>query len=160
MTTAAAESFSSPSWPPRAPDDTGACGQAWRSRFEPGPENPPDWGASLAQWAVTTREGQYVVNLIHLRDIPGVRPAKIVVPGATHELLVGIPELFVHVPDHPARLGLLLATVQVNQPSDAEAQKLAHYVVHRMIGHGDHPVLVVMAIAKGVVRPACTGEPS
>lgn len=55
--------------------------------------NRPDQQATLAAWLINA-PGQspawsdYMVGIIHLRDIPGVKPASINRPGATHELLI------------------------------------------------------------------------
>lgn len=53
----------------------------------------PDWQASLATWFLncpgqSAAWDRYVLYVIHLRPIPGVKPAVIRVPGATHEILL------------------------------------------------------------------------
>lgn len=147
-------------WPPRAPDDSGMAGVAWCSRWELRAEDPIDWTATVARWVVTTALGQMLVNMIHLRPIEGQsRPPSIHLEGATHELVVLLPKAFVHEPDALIDHGPMIVTVQINLGDDAAAQKLAHFVVHRMVGHGDHPVAVASMLARGV-KPACPGPAS
>lgn len=148
------------SWPPRAPDDIDVAGVAWRSRWEWRDGDPPDWSACVARWVVTTAIGQLLVDAVHLRPIEGQsRPAVVKLEGATHELAVLLPKAYVHDPDVLIEAGAMVVTVQVNQGNDAAAQKLAHYVVHRLIAHGDHPLGVAMMLARGV-KPVCSGAAS
>lgn len=75
----------------RAADVEGRGGRgAW---IVPIPDDgPPDWKATLAGWFVHAPGAHpawswWYVGVIHLRDIPGVRPAIIRRPGATHEVM-------------------------------------------------------------------------
>lgn len=53
----------------------------------------PDWNGHVAGWIVEAPWANvmwhsYLVSVIHLRPIPGVRPPVIHLPGATHEMMV------------------------------------------------------------------------
>lgn len=82
------------------PTIVGAHGEAWeinleRSRsFHP---NDPDTTVALwlvyAPWAHSLW-AYYLIGAIHLRGTPGLKPAKVNLPGATHEAIV-----FALVPD-------------------------------------------------------------
>jgi hypothetical protein len=53
----------------------------------------PDHGGSVAQWILrcpgqTPAWDTYVVSTVHLRDIPGVPPAVLNIPGASHEFSI------------------------------------------------------------------------
>lgn len=157
MTPAEQHDAAVPAWPPRAPDDAGWSGVAWLTRWEWKPGDPVDWTATLARWVVqTATPGQLLVDMIHLRPIEGASRAPVIrSEGATHELIVSWPREYLHDPDGIATAGPQIINAQVCLASDADAQKLAHWVVHRLIAHGEGPVQVAMLLANGV-RPACS----
>jgi hypothetical protein len=79
----------------RAPDLVGVHGRAWKHDIEAvarrygGP--PP--AITVASWIVEARYAHpvwhsYMVGCVALRDVPGVPPATIHLPGATHEVMV------------------------------------------------------------------------
>jgi hypothetical protein len=84
------------------PTLSGAFGRAWRwERFT---GRTPDQAATLALWVLNCPGAHpfwswWVVSVIHLREISGVRPATITRPGATHELIVGALNPDKPVPD-------------------------------------------------------------
>lgn len=72
------------------PDITGAAGRAWLYSRLP---DRPDVTATIRSWIVEAPAAHplwhsYFIGVIHLRDIPGVVPATILLPGATHEVFV------------------------------------------------------------------------
>jgi len=83
-----------------APTLSGPYGRAWEvdldhlhaMRVQRG-ENPPPRGAEVCNWVVHAPQSHpywpvVVISCITLRDIPGVPPAVISLPGATHEVYV------------------------------------------------------------------------
>lgn len=76
----------------RKADVTGANGwQGWRVSL-PETLSRPDQAATIGSWLLECPGAhafwsRWGVSMIHLRDIPGVKPAYIRVPGATHELM-------------------------------------------------------------------------
>lgn len=73
------------------PTITGASGSAWMAAITP--ELKAGWPAGLDTWLLHCPAAHpfwswYVMTACSLRDIPGMRPAQIRTPGATHELLV------------------------------------------------------------------------
>jgi len=81
----------------------------------------------------------WMTSVIHLRDIPGVPPAKIIVPGATHEILcVTInPERCPDPdPEHTEDFHYLRPidqAVQFIAPSDAAATAVLAALVNRIV---------------------------
>lgn len=76
----------------RAPDFTGPHGRAWSAPL-PDERATADEDATVAMWVVEAEWAHpawhsYVIALIHLRPIAGVRPPIIHLPGATHEMMV------------------------------------------------------------------------
>lgn len=71
----------------------GPCGRADLVDLSPHAATRPDWAATMATWFLTC-PGQspawscYGLSTIHLREMPGVRPAVIHTLGATHEVLL------------------------------------------------------------------------
>lgn len=78
----------------REPDFEGPGGAAWRIAIPPEERAAkPDYQASLGMWHLHCPGAHplwtwYVVTLIHLRDIPGVAPAKKHYPEAAYEFIV------------------------------------------------------------------------
>lgn len=78
----------------RAPDYHGLTNiKAWRlPNLTP---QKPDHTATLATFLIESPEGMFhafwnrwALNVVHLRDIPGVKPATIYELGATHEIMI------------------------------------------------------------------------
>lgn len=71
----------------------GACGTATRLEYALEAHDPPDARGTVTAWWLDC-PGQspfwhvYLLSVVHLRPLDGVRPAVIGVPGATHELVV------------------------------------------------------------------------
>lgn len=78
----------------RAPDLTGAFGAAWQLPVAPlGQRRRADLGATIAGWLLNAPQAHplwtyYLVSVIHLHAIAGVKPPFIRTPGATHELII------------------------------------------------------------------------
>ncbi len=76
------------------PDEIGNRGRAWRARLpDPGQRSKTDTDGTVAAWLVHAPAAHpfwswYLVSVIHLRPIAGVKPAVITKPGATHELMI------------------------------------------------------------------------
>ena len=72
---------------------SGPAGTATELNWKRERRDPPDWTATLAGWFLNC-PGQspawehYLLSIIHLRPIEGVKPAVVNVPGATHEILM------------------------------------------------------------------------
>jgi hypothetical protein len=65
----------------------------WEARYIPRPEDLLDWSASLGRWVMHIPDAHplwswFVADMIHLRDIPGVKPAHKRVPDAGHEFMI------------------------------------------------------------------------
>lgn len=75
----------------REPDLVGAAGRAWRIALTP--EARAQWPAAIDAF-IFHAPGQaaawsaFYVSAIHLRDVPGIPPAHLEFPGATHEIAV------------------------------------------------------------------------
>lgn len=74
----------------RTPDLTGPGGEAWRITLRP--QTPAETGG-VAVWLVHAPHAHafwsyYAMSVVHLRPIPGVKPAHRVHDDVTHELLV------------------------------------------------------------------------
>lgn len=75
------------------PTEVGLYGRAWLTKHTSGQTPKPDWDASLAQWQLNVPKAHpfwswWLVNLVHLRPIEGVRPAHKKYPEAEYEFLV------------------------------------------------------------------------
>lgn len=76
------------------PTVMGRAGKAWKVSVGYDPKtDPPDWSGCLAQWQVNATcyhpmWSWWLVQLIHLRPIAGVKDPVIRLPGATHELVI------------------------------------------------------------------------
>lgn len=120
----------------REPDKKGSSAEAWKL---PSPRKlaTKDQEATLAVWLV---QGpfhpiwdKWLVSMIHLRDIPGVRPAE-KKPGMTHEIvMVAVhPTADVSVDEPPNSVPLLEPVDQVIQfaaATDEMAQQVFEEVI-------------------------------
>jgi hypothetical protein len=75
----------------RAPDFKGAAGDGWRVARPAGGE--ASWAATLASWIVNVVGAHpwwtwWQVSVVHLRDLPGVRPAHKRYPEAEYEFMI------------------------------------------------------------------------
>jgi hypothetical protein len=83
----------------REPDVTGPAGKAW---IMTAAASQPDHQAHLESWLLQVPGAHplwqhWVMALVHLRDVPGVKPAHRQYPEAEHELLILSLD-----PGHPA----------------------------------------------------------
>lgn len=75
----------------REPDENGVVGRAWKMKRPEG--GPPDWQLNVTTWIVN-RPGAHpfwsywMVAVISLEPMPGVRPAHKQYPEATHEFII------------------------------------------------------------------------
>jgi hypothetical protein len=89
---------------------TGPYGEA-RLAPKPDPKTTrPDWAATIGSWVVhapghSPAWCHFTISMIHLRDIPGVRPANKQYPKAEYELIVAALD-----PNHPIDFDNLNAT--------------------------------------------------
>lgn len=138
------------------PTTEGATGAAWEV---PNPTAEvlairPDWTGCLGTWvvhpAVTPMPWHhYVVSVIHLRPIPGVRPAHIRRPGATHEMIIvaldpsAAPMPLTPMTDPDAYAGSHLSppnlTHQLVGATDEQARWLLRTLVDAIVGKGINP---------------------
>lgn len=93
----------------------------------------PDQAATLATWWLecpgqSPAWSHYVLSIIHLRPIPGVKPAHVRVPGATHEvMLLALDPAKEPRPDDTATWSFLRPhnlMEQVQLPGDTEAVEM------------------------------------
>lgn len=93
----------------------------------------PDWSATVSLWFITA-PGQspawdkYLLSVVHLRDVPDVPPAKVNVPGATHEVMLRALDPTKHPTPLNADTWKHLIPInfveQVQLPDDAAAKEL------------------------------------
>ena len=112
----------------RSPDVVGTVGRAWEVRVQKR-ETPPDWGGSLGTWILHVPWAHpawsyYCLGVIHLRPIPGVRPAQIRVEGASHEFMIHAFD-----PDSPHSPPSPDISDETTWPSFLQPIDLAHQVV-------------------------------
>lgn len=138
---------------PTEPDMSGPHGDAWEIAKERGlfPNAPPDWAACLGEWIVRAPGANpmwswWSVTVIHLRDIPGVPPATVRVPGATHE--IGILTLDPAYPLPDAQGNPQGHPMRILQPADMIYQFKATDDAAREIGS-----LAALAICNGRMTP-------
>lgn len=130
----------------RNPDITGPLGRAWRVAPETQHERP-DTTATLAQWLLTVPAAHpvwhsYALAVVHLRDIPGVKPAVKQTPDATHEVILFAlnPEKDLPDPDdgrfRPALLTPANLVEQVQALTDEQAVAIAEGLARAFVlGH-------------------------
>lgn len=77
------------------PDALRAPWRAWDVKLMPQPPGPwdPAWDAAIGQWLIHAPGSHplwswYVMHGVHLRPIPGVRPAKLHRPTSSHEFII------------------------------------------------------------------------
>lgn len=135
------------------PDLSGPFGKAWRVTMPPlGQRRKPDFDATVDMFLVQRRAAHpvwdhWLVSLVHLRPMAGVRPAHVTVAGATHELMIvalnpefQLPPLDCRSPLWaPKYLTPIDVTEQFPCPDDAFAQ---HFLE-----------LSVTAIVNGYISP-------
>ena len=124
----------------REPDFKGEGTAAWLLT----PENTtPDHEASISSWLLTgpfhPAWNQWVLTMIHLRDIPGVKPATIKREGATHEVVIMSVD-----PKHPVTEAIAQAGMckyltppdlmhQFECPDDATADRIAMLMARAVV---------------------------
>lgn len=117
-------------------------GVAYRVVRELEDGDPMDWQASLACWFLFC-PGQspawhcYLFDIVHLRDIEGVAPATIDVPGATHQVFLAAlnPELDPSPlkPDTWQHLTPINVSEQIELPGDEAAATLGEHCVKAVL---------------------------
>lgn len=143
-----------PALPPRyagttiadPPTFTGRGGTAWRLRLAPlGDRARPDWDATVDAFILRVPEAHpfwdhWLVSLIHLRPIAGVKPATIRLTGATHELLImaldpecALPGLDVDASFHPRWLSPIDVVEQFQATDDAVAAQIFELAVRVIV---------------------------
>lgn len=75
----------------RTPDATGTAGRGWRVTRPAGGEKA--WAATIDSWLVNVPGAHpfwswWQVSVVHLRDLPGVPPAKRRYPDAEYEFMI------------------------------------------------------------------------
>lgn len=135
----------------RPPDKEGQFGRAWKVRPPSG--GPPDWQAHICQWFVD-RPGahpywhHYLINVIHLRDIPGVKPASKHYPEAQYEFSIfsldsdkkpDLEHAEAEAHHHWPLLTPPDCIVQVHGLDDQQAALLGEHAVHAICVHGQSP---------------------
>lgn len=111
----------------------GVAGSARELLITLGPDDKKDWAATIGCWFIYA-PGQppawrhYGLSVCHLRDLEGVKPAHIRIPGATHEfMLLALDPHKNPEADRPeswVRLFPMNLMEQVKLPNDATASRL------------------------------------
>jgi hypothetical protein len=128
----------------RDPDFTGAgAWRAWRCKLEPvGQRGRPDWDGTLAHFLVQAPGAhafwsEWWISIMHLRDIPGVRPAVLQFAGAEHEILCVAQDPALKAdPDDPNTARLLMPidwSVQFRGCSDRLAIEVGTAVIRAIM---------------------------
>lgn len=131
----------------RAPDLQGVSGRAWVSLPRTNLAAPD---MTLANWLLHCPASHplwpwYMVSLIHLRPVDGVKEAQIRIPGAQHELvIIAIDPGLDPDPDPDSTTGYhylrpINLAEQFVVPDDAAAIKLAGVVVQSFVHGGLSP---------------------
>jgi hypothetical protein len=140
------------STPPSKPADIeGAFASAWRVALPPvGQRGRPDADGTVDYWLVRAPHAHplwawYIVGVVHLRPIDGVRPAEVRRPGATHELMIAAldPEKPLPDPDQmgrgegpsPAILRPIDVVHQFGVRDDADALQVCEAAIQAIV-HG------------------------
>lgn len=131
---------------------SGQGGRAWRVEMRPpGQRGKSDWDGTVGLFIVNAPGMHpcweyWVVSLIHLRPIAGVKPAHIDLPGATHEFMIvaldpeqPLPGLVVDEQWQPKWLRPIDVIEQFTAANDAVADRILE--------------LAVQAIVAGVASP-------
>ena len=122
----------------RAPDREGKYAEAWKGARQAQPDDPPAWAASLETWLITHVNGQFVISLIHLRHIEGVRPALKRYPEAEYEVIVSGAREFVHDPDVLIPTGAIYSTTQFHVGDDTRAREVLDLLLDGVLNLGVH----------------------
>lgn len=132
--------------PTTEPDHQG-LGCAWKIPMTR-KEEKPDWAATVSMWLVSAPYAHpfwwwYAVTCISLRDIPGVPPATVQFPGATHEIMFVALNPERPIPDLADWQGMshlepLDLVHQFIVGSDEDAEKLTEVVVKHIVA-GNSP---------------------
>lgn len=85
--------MSAPQLPAAAPDIVGSMGSAWRMDLDKLCESAAHRACAVSQWLIFAPYAHplwhsYALGCITLREVDGFPPAKINLPGATHEVLL------------------------------------------------------------------------
>lgn len=138
--------------PQRPPDIGGQGGRAWRLEAKPvGQRARADMDGTLTTWMVNAPQSHpiwtwYLISAIHLRDIPGVKPAIVVKPGNTHEIM-----FFALNPEKPLP-GLVVD--ETFKPSLLRPYDLVHQFPAANDAIADEILmLVIRTIADGLIMP-------
>lgn len=132
---------------------TGAFGEAQRLDINPaldGADTTITWWLLTGQWHPIWP--QFVISVVHLRDVEGRPPAKLHFEGATHELAVMAlnpgdgPAATIHTPEVLARGGLA-AVGGFLQPID---------VVHQFTATDEEMVQLADLCAKACINGVLT----
>lgn len=128
------------------PTFTGRAGRAWRLRMPPvGHRHRPDNDATVDAFIVRVPGAHiawdhWMVSLIHLRPIDGVKPAEIRVGDATHEFMIlalnpeePLPGLDVDENFHPAWLSPIDVAEQFTAANDAVAAEIGELAVRTIV---------------------------
>lgn len=122
------------------PTETGPSARAWKFVPEPGPTH-----AALAVWLIDQPRvhpfwSRWVINLIHLRDAPGLPEAKRHFPEATHEITIAALDPASYEEHEQIQVGTfpsgwkwmnpLDLLHQFNVPSDQMAIRIVELAVH------------------------------
>ena len=162
----------------REPDFKGVFGSLWRvAKPDAAKLEMPDWQATLGQWLLTVPGAHpvwhsYALGVIHLRDIPGVRPAHKQYPEAEHELLLLAldPEKPLPDPDDvanfkPAYLTPLNLVEQFHGVTDEQAVEIAEWLGRSFIDglanpDTDYRTQTQLLLRKTVEHIALGGHPA
>lgn len=129
----------------KPPDIEGCHAGVWKVNA---PHTKPDHAASVSQWVIKSKGpifhilwDRWAVNLIALRDIPGVPPAKKKFAEATHELIVASidpssPDIDVDNPKGIKWLRPIDHVIQFEVPSDAAAVLVVERCLEA-VAHGE-----------------------
>lgn len=139
-----------PSWHV-PPTYAGRTGRAWHVDLSKLVHARPDTEATIASWILNVQAAHpfwswWFLATVHLRPIPGAKPAHVVLPGATHELLVMALDP-AHEPPNPA--AFREDDVHGLRPIDVTQQ----YVVRNDADAVDLAELCARACCDGVLSP-------
>lgn len=132
----------------RSPDLTASNRAAWKVKKHDPPLRP-DWAACVASWLVKfpgahAAWDRWQVSVIHLRDIPGVAPAKVTLHGATHEfhILAVDPDCEPDVDAPDPNIRPLMPPDLVHQVagiSDRDAERICESMIRAIVLGGESP---------------------
>lgn len=130
------------------PTHSGRSGRGWRLDLPPvGQRGQPDWDATVGMFIVTVPGAHiawdhWMISVIHLRQIEGVRPAAIRLAGATHEFVIAsldpsspLPGLRVVADWAPRFLRPIDVVEQFMAKNDAVASEILELAIEAIV-HG------------------------